>query len=292
VKKFLLKLKRKLFFEDEMLTRQLFRDDDVGDIPNIHQLVSVMRNQGIKYIRRDPETNRIILKTKEGTYLATNKYFWILIEVFGRGLYDVDDKYLDKPFIVFDLGMNRAYASLFFAQHPNCQKIFGYEPDPEVFKFAKYNIELNRHLKSKIEPFNHGWGKDEALLNFYKVSGSDGIGCLDPSQNREHVKENACNKILVPIKKASDDFCSILNNSKIFEEEVRIILKIDVEGAEYDIFKDLCEAGMISKIDLIIGDCHDGFNEQMERLKITHNLLHLTRGNLVHGFHFEKKGIW
>jgi FkbM family methyltransferase len=292
----LLKIKRKLFFEDAMETRLLFRDDNVSDIPGIHQLLFVMKNKGIKYVRRDPETKRLILKTKEGTYLSIDKFHYILQEVFGNGLYDVDDKYFSQPFVVFDAGMNRAYASLFFAQMPNCQKVFGYEPDPETYEFAKFNIELNPHLKSKIETFSYGLGDKDATLDFYKVAGRDSVGCLNPSKNKiafGTVDKNNVNKISVPIKKASDEFRNMLNISNIDWGGVKTILKIDVEGAEYDIFKSLCESGMVEKIDVIFGDLHDGLRPEFEKLKETHNLVHLTNAkekwSNVRGFIFEKK---
>jgi FkbM family methyltransferase len=295
----MLKIKRKLFFEDAMTARMLFRDDNVSDIPDIHQLLFVMKNKYIKYVRRDPETKRLILKTKEGTYLSTDKFHYILQEVFGSGLYDVDDKYFSQPFVAFDLGMNRAYASLFFAQMPNCQKVFGYEPDPETYEFAKFNIELNPHLKSKIEPFSYGLGDKNATLDFYKIAGRDSVGCLNPSENKiifQTVDKKNVNKISVPIKKASDEFRNTINIINMGREggEVKTILKIDVEGAEYDIFKSLYESGMVEKIDMIFGDLHDGLRPEFEKLKGTHNLVHLTREgkNGCHGFILEKKGSW
>ncbi|MBQ1655215.1 MAG: FkbM family methyltransferase, partial [Bacteroidales bacterium] len=39
---------------------------------------------------------------------------------------------------------------------------------------------------------------------------------------------------------------------------LRKILKIDVEGAEYGIFEDLCKTGQIKQFDLITGEAHNG----------------------------------
>jgi FkbM family methyltransferase len=284
-------LKRKLFFSDNELLRQTFRDDNVKDIPNVWRLAENMKHKNIKFIRRDPETNRLILKTAEGTYIATDSYFGILNEVFAYGLYEIDEKYFAEPFVVFDLGMNRAYASLFFAQHINCKKVYGYEPDPETFGFAEYNIALNNHLAEKIVAFDFGLGTDDAIVDFYKMPGRDGVNGMNPDSNYviSRKDKQKMQKTTVSVKSASNIINEILKNTNRME---RIMLKIDVEGAEYDIFKDLCDNGIIEIFDMILGDIHDEIRPEFEKLKETHNLVHLTQGKIGHGFVFEKKGSW
>jgi hypothetical protein len=49
---------------------------------------------------------------------------------------------------------------------------------------------------------------------------------------------------------------------------------------------------MIEKIDMILGEIHDGLRPEFEKLKETHNLVNLTRGNKLRSFVFEKKGVW
>ena len=44
------------------------------------------------------------------------------------------------------------------------------------------------------------------------------------------------------------------------------VLKIDVEGAEYDIFADLHEHGLLKEFDLIIGEYHKGLEPLLEYL--------------------------
>ncbi|MDR0681585.1 MAG: FkbM family methyltransferase [Dysgonamonadaceae bacterium] len=289
----LLKVKRKLLFNDNNLFRLTFRDDNVKDIPNVWRLAEAMKTENIKYIRRCPKTNRLILKTPQGTYLATNSYFWVLSEIFCWSLYNIDNKYFDSSsFIVFDFGMNRAYASLFFAQHPNCKKIFGYEPDPETYKFAEYNIALNPHLAQKIEPFNFGLGRENKEMTLFKIFNRDGVNSLNPKLNATIASKNRrkmqTEKVL--IKNTSDEVSSVLSRSR--GEGKKIILKIDVEGAEYEIFDDLCTSGVIEVFDLIVGDVHNGLHLIMEQLSHTHNLVHRTNTNKIIGFIFEKKGSW
>jgi len=292
MKNLLLKIKRKLFFYDELTLSLVFKDDYVNDIPFIYRLAEIMLARQIKYIRRDPETKRLILKTKEGIYLATDNFFLAFDDVFGQRIYGIDDKYFAQPFIVFDFGMNRAYTSLFFLQYEKCIKVFGFEPDPKTFEFAKYNINLNTHLKSKIETFNHGLGNDNCFCNFYKFKGTDISSCLYLDKTTKKMDKKYITQSQVEIKNVSEVVNSILKRNEDKIKDTKIILKIDVEGAEYEIFENLCNSGVINKFDLILGECHDGFNQSLEKIKDTHNLVHLTETPIRRSFIFEKEKNW
>jgi FkbM family methyltransferase len=295
---FNIRAKRKLFFQDDLLISMLFRDDKgVKSIDRIWRLAEGMKFRGIKYIGRDPEKGWLILKTQQGTYLATNERFGTLFEVFCQGCYDADDKYFAQPFVMFDFGLNRAYSTLFFAQHPSCQKIFGYEPDRETFEFAKYNVALNPHLSSKIEIYSYGLGATDATANLFKNADRDSISTIDLAQNKYLGKKDiaAMHVESVTIKKSSNEVKNRLNEVKSrlkMVGENKIILKIDVEGAEYEIFNDLCESGMIAVFDLIIGKAHNGLQPIVTQLSATHSIAHATESDAIAGFIFEKKNSW
>ena len=57
----------------------------------------------------------------------------------------------------------------------------------------------------------------------------------------------------VEVKKASEVISKIITENNI---NTKIILKIDVEGAEYDIMDDLITSEIINKIDVILGEGH------------------------------------
>lgn len=288
---FNIRVKRKLFFQDDLLISMLFRDDEgVKSVDRIWRLAEGMKFRGIKYIGRDPDEGWLILKTQQGTYLATDEHFGTLFEVFCQGCYDVDDKYFAHPFVMFDFGLNRAYSTLFFAQHPSCQKVFGYEPDKETFEFAKYNVALNPHLSPKIEIYNYGLGASDATANLFKIAGRDSISTIDLAQIKHFGKKDiaAMHAEPVTIKKSSDELKSRLK----MVDGNKIILKIDVEGAEYEIFDDLCESGMAVAFDLIIGEVHNGLQPIAKQLSATHTLIHATKSAPLTGFIFEKKNVW
>jgi FkbM family methyltransferase len=281
-----------LFFFDRtrrIALRIIFRGDtSINNIPDIIHLAEGMRVSGIKYIGRDYQTKRLILQTQDGLYLATDEYFWILDEIFCCKIYELDEKYLREPFVVFDLGMNRAYSSLFFAKNKNCLKVFGYEPDVATYEFALYNISLNPALSEKIETFNCGLASKNGTIDFFKITGRDGVNTIDPEKNSAIKKTDRKNmeKSVVSLKKASEEFKRILSS---VDEKVKVFIKIDVEGAEYDILEDLFNDPICDRIDMIIGESHAGLQPIINRLKPHKFILQYYSGaNHCEGFMFLK----
>ena len=260
---FIKKLKLKLLYFDNLLTPEMFRCDT--ELCNMHRaniLASAMYRNGIKFIRRDPNTERVLLRTKENLTIAIDNYWAIFHEIFCSNLYEMEHKHIKEPFAVFDLGMNRAYASLYFTQYDTCKVIYGYEPHPETFAFAKYNIDMNKDYleskKIKINAYDYGLGEKDATLQMFSINGRDGVSTISGCQNSA-VSDKAS-------KKAQSINVKICSVEKEFEKRfaeiegmgLRKILKIDVEGAEYGIFDALCKSGQIKQFDLIIGESHNG----------------------------------
>jgi FkbM family methyltransferase len=223
-------------------------------------LASAMYRNGIRYIRRDPKTGRVILKTSDNLYVAIDNYWAIFHEVFCAKIYELEDKYTNKPFALFDLGMNRAYTSLYFSTFDNCKVIYGYEPHPETFAFARYNINLNKEYLNdkgiKVNIFEYGLGDKDATLQLLSISGRDGVSTVEGCQNSAVADNSKAQSINVKICSVSTEFEKRF--AEINDQGLRKILKIDVEGAEYGIFEELCRTGQIKQFDLIIGDSHNG----------------------------------
>jgi FkbM family methyltransferase len=291
-KKIFTVIERQLLYFDKakrMALMMIFRGDTkINNIPDITHLAEGMRVSGIKYIGRDYQTKRLILRTQDGLYLSTDEYFWILYEVFCCKIYELDEKYLFNPFVVFDLGMNRAYSSLFFAKNKNCLKVFGYEPDVTTYEFALDNISLNPALSEKIETFNYGLASKNGTIDFFKIAGRDGISTTYPEKNNAIKKADRKNmeKSVVSLKKASEEFKRALSS---MDEKVKVIVKIDVEGAEYDILEDLFNDPVCERIDMIVGDSHAGLQPIIDRLKPHKFILqYYSEANHCEGFMFLK----
>lgn len=96
--------------------------------------------------------------------VSTDSYYDIFLEIFVNKIYLLPPQISMKKFVVFDVGMNRGYASLYFADIENCEHVYGFELLSSTYKWACDNIELNPYLSSKIDTFNFGlWNKDDEV---------------------------------------------------------------------------------------------------------------------------------
>jgi FkbM family methyltransferase len=214
-------------------------------------------NNNINLLAFSPSENKILLETKDGIKFFTNNRFWTIDSVFARNEYSVPHLYTFKDFIVFDIGMNRGYASLNFANFDTCSAVYGFEIDQHTYNLSLENFKLNPKLSPKIKPFNFGlFDKDDEIDLFY-IPGYDGI----TTTNTEFAKtqsEWVSQKELreskkAQVKEAGKIISDIIDNDNI---KSNIVLKIDTEGAESKIMYSLIKEGLMEKIDLIIGEIH------------------------------------
>ena len=211
----------------------------------------------IQYISFSPAENKILLKSPEGILFFTNNRFYTLKEVIAFNGYSIPQLYQFDDFIVFDIGMNRAYASLWFANFENCSHVYGFEIDDSTYNMAVENIGLNTHLSNKITPYNIGFSDTDEIVDLYYISGCDGVNTMisEFTNIQVELKENKdkiCTK-QVEVKKSSEIISKIIEDNNISS---KIVLKIDTEGAEYKIVDDLIQSGIINKIDVILGEGH------------------------------------
>lgn len=227
-------------------------------IPNVDYLIFSLLAGGVKYAGYDPTAKRIYL-TKDGVLFTTDAYFYIVLEVFGKEEYRIVRSLVDRPFVVYDLGMNRGYASLWFANHPLCRKVYGFELLPEPFRWAQENFALNPRLAPKVESFCVGLGGENKEVELFFEDATDGVSTVIPefyagywSENR---KKNRRSR-RVTLRKASE----VLSELPPCAAGESRVLKIDVEGAEYDIVANLARAGMLD-FDVILAETHLGVDK-------------------------------
>lgn len=162
-------------------------------------------------------------------FIVSNKSeFLILREVFVDGVYNFN---LDKNVIVFDIGMNVGISSIFFAQKDNVKAVYSYEPVDDTYDSAITNINLNPTIKEKIKTFNFGLSSVTEKQKFTYNPNNKGsfghVGNKKFDQTQFEEKEVQ----LVSIK---DELNKVLNI-----HDLPYILKVDCEGAEYDIIPEL-----------------------------------------------------
>jgi len=134
--------------------------------------------------------------------------------------YDVDSFKINQNDIVIDVGAHIGLFSLLVSQFCKTGKIFSFEPIRENFDLFVSNLELN-HIQN-VFPFNVGVSKNSGGLNLF----------LDDDQSAHSIFPNGSKSIAV-------DSISL---QKIFDEKkisACKLLKLDCEGAEYDIIDSL-----------------------------------------------------
>jgi FkbM family methyltransferase len=203
-------------------------------------------------------------------YVESWEEFFIICEVF----IDKDYNFLrNQNFILIDIGCNIGIASLFFSQKENIKKIYSFEPVKETYKNALINFELNAQLASKIEVFNYGIGdsdKSEVFLFDKNIKGNTGIR---GSKSINYKVSNTQEKIEVLIKNASNVFEEII----LKNVAENFVCKIDCEGAEYEILKNLDENNLVSKVTIFMIEWHDEGAKILEEILVKNNFIVFSR---------------
>ena len=146
--------------------------------------------------------------------------------------------------VIFDCGANIGMATIFFKWlYPNAT-IYAFEPQTKTFAFLEENIRSNN--LSNVFCYNLALSDEEGVITFYESDDQNLMGSI--LEDRVVGK-----KIEVQTKKLSS-----------FIKQKVDLMKIDVEGAENLIVKDLVESKLLKKdkIDQIIMEYHHKIPKQ------------------------------
>lgn len=182
--------------------------------------------------------------------------YMIAQQIFAEEEYGFHTK--DNYFVI-DIGLNIGCASLYFASKSNITTVYGFELSKEVYEKAVNNISSNRkEIADKIAIYNIGLGGKDCREKFAtNTNKSYGVKIV-----RDGIHNNATNLIELEVKQASNTLSEIFSKHK-----EKCLLKIDCEGAEYEILEDLFNSGELKRVDSIVMEWHDG------KYKILENLL-------------------
>lgn len=174
------------------------------------------------------------------------------IDVNAKEIFLYDDYNLEddkNKYIMFDIGLNIGMASIFSANKPNIEHIYGFEPFISTFQKAQKNIKLNPNIANKITIFNYGLSdKDKELMLHYNKNSTN---CMRTIYDKfEDEQDTIIEKI--QLKKAS----SIINEIIKKNPGKKVFLKFNCEGAEHEIINNLAEENLLKDIDIIIGEMH------------------------------------
>lgn len=157
----------------------------------------------------------------------------ILNETFINKTYMFKSKHFNLTFnpgdVVLDIGSHIGDFSIYFGQKYSDVEFFCFEPAPRLFNLCKSNIELN-NLKN-VHVFEFGISSQTRKAAFY-LGNNSAIGSLYSAFEESFAKGVASyqknNEIEVQIH-SINEILPIIGKSRID------IIKLDCEGAEYDI---------------------------------------------------------
>ena len=180
----------------------------------------------------------------------------IIEEIFIKNIY----KFLmpgNSQYQIIDIGMNVGISSLYFSDHEQVEKVYAFEPFQPTYSLAILNFKLNNHLASNIKTYNFGLGFKKEWLTVKYNPKNKGINSslIDNPRIQSDDKE----KIL--IKPAYTVISNIIEQNP----QKEFILKIDTEGAEYDILKSLFLNGIHPNIKAILIEWHFQGSEDIEQ---------------------------
>jgi FkbM family methyltransferase len=200
-------------------------------------------------------------------FYVSGTYPWIAFEVFYEEIYKFHSSLeVGKKYSVIDIGANRGYASLYFASLGWCENVYAFELIPQNFFLAEKNIQINSNkIRNKIHIFDYGLGNRTTKVDALYLPHRDGISSLSEDFLKKFApeEEGKIQKTSCAVKLASTELRRLLDNSE------NIIIKVDVEGSEYDIFRNLARdyREIFEKTLLIIGETHLGFNQFIKIIK-------------------------
>ncbi len=221
------------------------------------------------------------LSSKEETEL-------IFSEIFTEQQYISNGIVINEGDYIFDVGANIGLFSLFVSRLQKNVKIYAFEPIEPIFEVLQENIHL--HSLHNIFLFNYGLSSEnnsEKLFTFYPNMA--GNSTTKPLEKLEQQK--AMNAVL-----SQEQVKYFFQNSQVNGElrtlssvidELNIktidLLKIDVEGEEYEVLKGI-EENDWGKIKQVFAEVHDreGRLEQMQTLLTTHGFdVTIEKNNLL-----------
>jgi FkbM family methyltransferase len=256
----------------EALYRRMgkFYIEDYPELENTEfsRIYPTLLCHNIEIVRYDRAENFVYLKKDALYFFTTPDYPWIVREIFAQHIYFIHPKYLKHTqYVVFDFGMNRGYASIYFASQPWCKAVYGFELNEYTFALAEQNTMLNFGLRDKISLFNFGLGKQDEFLKCYYLPHRDGI-CTTSYDFLQSYAPEELDRVIekeIAIKKTSTVIENIASGWPAAE---KVILKIDVEGAEYDILEDLIKEypAFLAQVEIIIGEAHMGLEQLIKAL--------------------------
>ena len=206
--------------------------------------------------------------------------FLTVYDLYANHHYDPLESFAKPGAVLWDIGANLCATSLIFAQNPNVSHIYADEPMPETLIYADRPLRMNRQLSSKITLDRRAVGSADGELRVKHTKKAEcaiGLSEIPPViKTLGRVKASDLKEVTVPLV----DAAQVLRMIRKLHPDAQILLKLDAEGAEYQIIDRLVETGAISEISAAAIEWH-----------LTPGAEYITSRLQASGFHTRVKAL-
>jgi FkbM family methyltransferase len=250
------------------------------------RLKYLVKSKSLRFVRdlkdKSHRVGSLTWNNKKVFYRTSSSDMTLIYEILLKSKYKSEYYLPEKlnPKVIFDIGGNIGITSIYLAKLFPDSLIYSFEPMPENFEILQKNIS---HYKN-IRAFNFGLGSKNGSFKVYLSSDPENYGGIsfypDAYGNQ----------------KGSYSSCVVKNVNEIIKDleiEKIDLIKIDTEGAEYDILSTL-KVDILRGASWITGELHG--NRDFELLNYLNDLgfaISMTKkiDNRLFMFHAGKSKI-
>jgi FkbM family methyltransferase len=213
-----------------------------------HELLYWLNRHGQKFGYETPGTFRFPWGPFE--YVSLGQLIIQYQDIFQKGHYAFKSK--DSTPVIIDCGGNVGFSALWFKQnYPTC-RLTVFEPDKNLFQLIQKNLAA-AGFKDVVGIQKAAWVKDGSIG--FDLRGDDrGKIVADSTLTVDSV-----------------DLAAWL-------PETVDVLKLDVEGAEFEIVNHLCATGAIQRIESLVCELHVLRGEETKTLRLIQELIDAGMG--------------
>ncbi|NMM48210.1 FkbM family methyltransferase [Marinigracilibium pacificum] len=216
--------------------------------PFSKSMPELVRLYFLSYLNKKNE-KPVVVKFRGLNVVSPNYPLFINLinEIFYQEVY-ANEIQVDTPLII-DAGSNIGISILYFKSRYPDSEIIGIEPDPQNFNMLKENVSINGFENIKLINCALGSSKGETVL--YKEGGN-------PYLNPSILK--VCD-VDQGVKVRLESLTDIISNRDVD------LLKMDIEGAEMIVLKDIIMSGAINKVNSFVLETHPDNGVSSEEVK-------------------------
>lgn len=191
-----------------------------------------------------------------------NQLHYPLMVLLDASLINLKIKHKKTKGLFIDCGSNVGQGFNFFKKFftPKYFDYVMFEPNPHCFEHL---ITIEKSLKKthNIKILKKAIGKKNQIMRFYGLHKEEGGqlsqgGSTVSSHNSRFYKTDLQKSILVK----SISFAKFITSQ--YKEYKTIVIKMDIEGAEYEVLNDLIEKKILNQIDIMYVEFHSSYMKE------------------------------